>query len=163
MAFNQRVLELGEDPAVPPLERARFLAIFASNLDEFYMVRVAGLKRRIAAGIAVRAASGWTNPYLAFAAMLAAGLKGIEQGYNLPREAEDDVWALTDGERHALGLEPLPHNLDQAIREMENSELVAETLGEHVFDFFLRNKRAEWSDYRGQVSQFELDRLLAVL
>ena len=60
LAFNQRVLELGEDPAVPPLERARFLAIFASNLDEFYMVRVAGLKRRIAAGIAVRAASGWT-------------------------------------------------------------------------------------------------------
>ena len=60
LAFNQRVLELGEDPSVPPLERARFLAIFASNLDEFYMVRVAGLKRRIAAGIAVRAASGWT-------------------------------------------------------------------------------------------------------
>jgi polyphosphate kinase len=60
LAFNQRVLELGEDPAVPPLERARFLAIFANNLDEFYMVRVAGLKRRIAAGIAVRAASGWT-------------------------------------------------------------------------------------------------------
>ena len=60
LAFNQRVLELAEDETVPPLERARFLAIFASNLDEFYMVRVAGLKRRIAAGIAVRAASGLT-------------------------------------------------------------------------------------------------------
>ena len=60
LAFNQRVLELAEDPTVPPLERAKFLAIFASNLDEFYMVRVAGLKRRIAAGIAVRAASGYT-------------------------------------------------------------------------------------------------------
>ena len=58
LAFNQRVLELAEDPDVPLLERARFLAIFASNLDEFYMVRVAGLKRRIATGIAVRAASG---------------------------------------------------------------------------------------------------------
>ena len=60
LAFNQRVLELAEDPAVPLLERAKFLAIFANNLDEFYMVRVAGLKRRIAAGIAVRTVSGLT-------------------------------------------------------------------------------------------------------
>jgi len=103
------------------------------------------------------------NPYLAFALLLAAGLKGVEEGYPLPPEAEDDVWALTDGERHALGLEPLPHNLDQAIRVMESSELVAETLGEHVFDFFLRNKRAEWHDYRRQVSQYELDTMLPVL
>ena len=58
LRFNQRVLELAEDPDVPLLERVRFLAIFASNLDEFFMVRVAGLKRRIAAGVAVRAASG---------------------------------------------------------------------------------------------------------
>ncbi|HEV7195577.1 MAG TPA: hypothetical protein VGN19_06535, partial [Pedococcus sp.] len=58
LAFNQRVLELTEDPDLPLLERARFLAIFASNLDEFFMVRVAGLKRRMATGIAVRAASG---------------------------------------------------------------------------------------------------------
>ena len=58
LAFNQRVLELAEDPELPLLERAKFLAIFSSNLDEFFMVRVAGLKRRIAAGIAIRAASG---------------------------------------------------------------------------------------------------------
>ena len=61
LAFNQRVLELAEDPTVPLLERVRFLAIFASNLDEFFMVRVAGLKRRIATGIAVTAASGTTK------------------------------------------------------------------------------------------------------
>src|SRR5436190_21500856 len=59
LAFNQRVLELAEDTDVPALERARFLAIFASNRDEFYMVRVAGLKRRIVAGISLRAASGY--------------------------------------------------------------------------------------------------------
>jgi len=103
------------------------------------------------------------NPYLAYAVLLAAGLEGIAKGYELPQEAEDDVWSLNEGERRALGIEPLPHNLDEAIRVMEGSELVAETLGEHVFDFFLRNKRAEWQDYRRQVTQFELDRLLPVL
>jgi glutamine synthetase len=103
------------------------------------------------------------NPYLAFAVMLAAGLKGIEDGYDLPDGAEDDVWALTDAERRALGIEPLPSSLSDAIAVMERSELVAETLGEHVFDYFLRNKRAEWHDYRRQVTAFELDRYLPVL
>ena len=103
------------------------------------------------------------NPYLAFAVMLAAGLKGIEEGYELPPGAEDDVWALTDAERRALGVAPLPTSLNQAIQAMERSELVAETLGEHVFDFFLRNKRAEWAAYRQQVTPFELQRYLPVL
>ena len=63
-------------------------------------------------------------------------------------------------ERKSLGIEPLPTNLSEAIRVAEDSELLAETLGEHVFDFFLRNKRAEWEDYRSQLTQFELDRYL---
>ncbi|GAA1748059.1 MULTISPECIES: glutamine synthetase family protein [Streptomonospora] len=103
------------------------------------------------------------NPYLAYAVILAAGLKGIEEGYELPPGAEDDVWALTDAERRALGIAPLPQSLDEAIRAMENSELVAETLGEHVFDFFLRNKKAEWESYRRQVTPYELQRYLPTL
>jgi glutamine synthetase len=103
------------------------------------------------------------NPYLAFAVILAAGLKGVEEGYELPQEAEDDVWSLTDGERQVLGITPLPSSLSEAITAMEGSELVAETLGEHVFDFFLRNKRAEWAEYRRQVTPFERDRYLPVL
>jgi glutamine synthetase len=103
------------------------------------------------------------NPYLAFALILAAGLKGIEKDYELPAGAEDDVWALTPAERRALGIEPLPQSLDEAINAMEKSELVAETLGEHVFDFFLRNKRAEWNEYRRQVTEYELNRYLPVL
>ena len=103
------------------------------------------------------------NPYLAFAVILAAGLKGIEEGYELAEGAEDNVWELTDSERRALGIQPLPSNLADAIRQMETSELVAETLGEHVFDFFLRNKRQEWLDYRRQVTPYELDRYLPVL
>ncbi len=103
------------------------------------------------------------NPYLVYALLLAAGLKGIEEGYELPPETEDDVWSLSDRERKALGIPSLPRSLDDATRMMEDSELVAETLGEHVFDFFLRNKRAEWQDYRTQVTQFELDRLMPIV
>jgi glutamine synthetase len=103
------------------------------------------------------------NPYLAFAVILAAGLKGVTDGYALPEGAEDDVWALTPAERRALGMEPLPASLNQAIAAMQRSELVAETLGEHVFDFFLRNKQDEWEDYRRQVTQWELDRYLPML
>jgi len=73
------------------------------------------------------------------------------------------VWSLTEAERRSLGIAPLPANLHDAIGVMERSELVAETLGEHVYDFFLRNKRAEWEEYSGQVSAFERDRMLPVL
>jgi glutamine synthetase len=113
--------------------------------------------------VELRTVDAACNPYLAFAVMLAAGMKGIEQGLDLPREAEDDVWSLTERERTSLGIEPLPKSLNEAIEIAERSELLAETLGEHVFDFFLRNKRAEWDEYRGQVSAFERDRMLPVL
>ncbi len=113
--------------------------------------------------IEFRSVDSACNPYLAYAMILAAGLKGIEEGYELPPGAEDDVWALTDSERRALGISPLPQSLDEAIRAMEGSELVAETLGEHVFDFFLRNKKAEWQEYRRQVTPYELQRYLPTL
>ncbi|OYN89597.1 type I glutamate--ammonia ligase [Parenemella sanctibonifatiensis] len=115
------------------------------------------------ARIELRSLDSACNPYLAFAVVLAAGLKGIEGEYPLPPEAEDDVWALSDYERRAMGIGELPHNLDEAIRIMEESELVAETLGEHVFDFFLRNKRVEFDGYRAQVTPYELEKLLPVL
>ena len=110
--------------------------------------------------VEMRSLDAACNPYLAFALILSAGLKGIEEGYEVPPETEDDVWNLTASERRAMGIEPLPRSLGRALEVMERSELVAETLGEHVFDFFLRNKRAEWEDYRSQVTQFELDRYL---
>ncbi|PKQ18090.1 MAG: glutamine synthetase, partial [Actinobacteria bacterium HGW-Actinobacteria-8] len=110
-----------------------------------------------------RAVDSAANPYLAFSVMLAAGLKGIENGYVLPDGAEDDVWELSNAERKTMGYEPLPSSLAEAVAIMEKSELVAETLGENVFDFFLRNKREEWSGYRAQVTPFELERHLGVL
>jgi glutamine synthetase len=98
--------------------------------------------------IEFRAPDSACNPYLAYAVMIAAGLKGIEGKYKL--EASNDSATL-------------PANLDEAIAVMEKSELVRETLGESVFEYVLRNKRAEWLDYRRQVSQYELDRYLPVL
>jgi glutamine synthetase len=110
-----------------------------------------------------RAPDPAANPYLAFAAVLAAGLKGIEEGYDLPPEAAANLYELTPEERLADGIESLPGNLNEAIEAMEKSELMAETLGEHVFEWFIRNKKAEWADYKTQVSQFELDRYLRTL
>ncbi|MGD7705864.1 glutamine synthetase family protein [Microlunatus sp. Y2014] len=113
-------------------------------------------KKSASARVELRSIDSACNPYLAYALMLSAGLAGIEGEYELPPEAEDDVWSLTERERSALGIEPLPRNLDEAIRVMEDSELVADTLGDHVYDFFLRNKRAEFDEYRAQVTPFEL-------
>ncbi|HWH26961.1 MAG TPA: glutamine synthetase family protein [Pseudolysinimonas sp.] len=103
------------------------------------------------------------NPYLSFALMLAAGLKGIEKGYELPPEADGDVWSMTDAERRALGYDSLPASLDSALSLMEASDLVAETLGEQVFEFVLANKRREWEGYRDQVTPFELASNLEIL
>jgi glutamine synthetase len=97
------------------------------------------------------------NPYLAYALLLSAGMKGIEEGYELPPEAEGDIASLTATERRALGYRPLPESLHRALHYMEESELVAETLGEQVFNFFIRNKQAEWNAYRHQVTPWELD------
>jgi glutamine synthetase len=106
--------------------------------------------------IEYRAIDSAANPYLAYALILAAGMKGIEEEYPLPAESEDNVWTLTDSERRAMGIQPLPQSLDHAIKKLEESELAAETLGEEVFSYVLANKRREWSEYRSQVTPFEL-------
>lgn len=113
--------------------------------------------------IEYRAIDSAANPYLAYALLLNAGLKGIEEEYELPAETEDNVWALNDAERRAMGIQPLPQSLDHAIRKLEESELVAETLGEEVFSYVLANKRREWSDYRSQVTPYELKQNLETL
>jgi glutamine synthetase len=113
--------------------------------------------------VEVRSLDSACNPYLAFSVLLAAGMRGIEKGYELPPGAEDDVWSMSDTERRALGYTELPHNLSDALTVMQSSELVAETLGEHVFEYFLRAKQAEWVDYRAEVTPFELRRYLPSL
>jgi glutamine synthetase len=103
------------------------------------------------------------NPYLAFSLILAAGLKGIEEGYDLPPEATNNIYEMTAEERAAEGIGSLPQSLAEAIEVMESSELVAGALGEHVFDYFIRNKRKEWEEYTAYVTPFEVDRYLGTL
>ena len=113
--------------------------------------------------IEFRAPDPACNPYLAFSLMLAAGLKGIDEGYDLPPEATDNIYRLTDEERLAEGITSLPGSLRDALDAMERSELVAEALGEHVFEYFLTNKRREWADYKAYVTPFEIERYLGTL
>jgi glutamine synthetase len=113
--------------------------------------------------IEYRAPDPACNPYLAFAVVLAAGMRGVEEGYPLPEEAAANLYALTPEELASEGITALPGSLADALSAMERSELVAETLGEHVFEWFLRNKREEWAAYKTHVSQFELDRYFSRL
>jgi glutamine synthetase len=103
------------------------------------------------------------NPYLTFAAMLHAGLDGIEQGYELPEPMERNLYDLTHDERAAAGIEQLPETLGESIEEMANSELAKKALGEHIFPRYIDLKREEWEEYRVQVTRWELERYLPTL
>ncbi|AXV06919.1 Glutamine synthetase type I [Euzebya pacifica] len=148
---------------VPGYEAPVFISWGRHNRSS--LIRIPQYKPTKAASTRVeyRAPDPACNPYLAFSVLLAAGLKGIEEGYELPPEAEDNIYEMTEAERRAAGITSLPASLDQALSVMEESELVAEALGEHVFDYFLRNKWQEWEEYRSQVTPFELERYLPTL
>jgi glutamine synthetase len=134
----------------------------ASNRSALVRVPMYSPHKTSSRRVEVRSPDSACNPYLTFAVLLAAGLRGVEKGYELGPEAEDNVWALTPEERRAMGYRELPGTLERALGEMENSELVAEALGEQVFDFFLRNKRQEWANYRSHVTPYELQNYLAL-
>ncbi len=108
--------------------------------------------------IEYRAPDPACNPYLAFAVILAAGRAGIEGNYELPEAIAQNLFELSSDEAARLGVAPLPRSLSEALDEMEQSKLVFDALGEHIFEWFLRNKRSEWSSYKSHVSQWELER-----
>ncbi len=103
------------------------------------------------------------NPYLTFAALLQAGLEGIEKGYELPEPMERNLYHLSPDERRQRGIEQLPETLGEAIELTAESELVLRTFGEHMFNRYVEIKRKEWEEYRIQVSRWELDRYLSIL
>jgi glutamine synthetase len=115
------------------------------------------------ARIELRSPDPACNPYLAFAVMLAAGLRGIEQEYELPPEASNNIYEMSEEERREAGIEALPEDLFEAIGLAESSELLHDALGDHVFEELARNKRAEWDAYKAYVTPYELERYLPLL
>jgi glutamine synthetase len=103
------------------------------------------------------------NPYLTFSVMLAAGLEGIEKGYEVPEPVEENVYEMTEEERQERGIGTLPASLLEAILLAEKSEVVRKALGEHVFNAFIKNKKIEWNQYKAQVTEYELKKYLPVL
>jgi glutamine synthetase len=129
------------------------------------MVRVPMYKpgKEAATRIELRSPDPSCNPYLAFAVMLGAGLKGIEEELELMPEATNDIFEMTEAELAEAGIETLPKDLGEAIERFEQSELMKEVLGEHIHSFYVENKKAEWADYIKNVSKWELDRYLSVV
>ena len=128
------------------------------------MIRVPMYKpgKETATRIEFRAPDPACNPYLAFAVMLAAGLKGIEGEYELPDPIEEDIYEMSQKEKDKRGIITLPGNLYEATLEVEKSELVKEALGEHIFNKFVENKKIEWDMFRTHVSQFEIEKYLPI-
>ena len=113
--------------------------------------------------IEYRAPDPACNPYLAFAVMLAAGLEGVEKGYEVPDPVEENVYEMGEAERLKRGVDVLPGSLLEAINFAEGSELVKSCLGDHVFNSFIENKKLEWGEYRSHVTDYEIKRYLPVL
>jgi len=103
------------------------------------------------------------NPYLTFSVILAAGLEGIEKGYDLPEPIEENVYEMSPQERERRGIGTLPGSLAEAIQLAEKSEIVRKALGDHVFYIFIQNKKIEWDNYRTQVTDYELKKYLPIL
>jgi len=95
--------------------------------------------------------------------MLAAGLDGIENHLELPPSVEPNIYKMTADEREDAGLDSLPNNLYEAIQLTQQSDLVRDTLGDHVFERFVNNKLHEWYEYREQVTQWEVDKYYSVI
>ena len=133
-----------------------------ANLNRSALIRVPagrGIKTRIE----LRNPDPAGNPYLQFAVMLAAGLDGIERKIEPPEPVEQNIYAMSPQERIKKGIKSLPESLGEALHHLSRSEFIKNVLGEHIFNHFLYVKRKEWEDYRAQVTQWEIDKLLPIL
>ncbi|MCX6010824.1 MAG: glutamine synthetase family protein [Chloroflexi bacterium] len=148
---------------VPGYEAPVYLSWARRNRSDLIRVPEYRPGREKATRIEFRSPDPACNPYLAFSAMLVAGLEGIEKGLEPPKPVEENVYEMTEQERQERGIGTLPASLLEAIILTENSELVRKALGEHVFAAFVKNKRIEWENYSVQVTDYELKKYLPVL
>ncbi|MCD5411797.1 glutamine synthetase family protein [Thermodesulfovibrionales bacterium] len=148
---------------IPGYEAPVYLSWARRNRSDLIRVPEYRPGRENSTRIELRSPDPACNPYFAFSVMLAAGLEGIEKGYQVPDPIEENVYEMTEEERKKRGIDTLPDSLWEAIQLTEKSELMRRTLGDHVFDSFIKNKRIEWDEYRTQITEYELKRYLPVL
>jgi glutamine synthetase len=148
---------------VPGYEAPVYLSWARRNRSDLVRVPEYRPGREKATRVEFRSPDPACNPYLAFSVMLAAGLDGIEKGYEVPATIEENVYEMTEEERQKRGIGTLPASLLEAVELTEKSELVREALGDHVFEAFIQNKKIECDEYRMQVTEYELNRYLPIL
>jgi len=148
---------------VPGFEAPTYLAWSRRNRSALIRVPLYHPGKEQATRAELRCPDPACNPYLCFAGMLHAGLEGVEHGYELPEPMEQNLYHLTPEEREKRGIEELPETLGEAIEIAAHSELVLRILGEHTFKRFVEIKRAEWAEYRVQVTPWEIDKFLPIL
>ncbi|MCK4904771.1 glutamine synthetase [bacterium] len=148
---------------VPGFEAPVYIAWSRRNRSALVRVPLYYPGKENATRCEFRAGDPACNPYITFAAMLHAGLEGVEKKYKAPKPMDQNLYHLTAAERKAKAIETLPDNLGNAIALTENSELVKKVLGNHIFPRFIELKKKEWDDYRIQVPQHELDKYLSIL
>ena len=148
---------------VPGYEAPVYLSWARHNRSDLIRVPEYRPGREKATRLEYRSPDPACNPYLAFSVMLAAGLDGIEKGLKPPKPVEENVYEMTEQQRQKRGIGTLPASLLEAILLAEQSKLVREALGEHVFEAFIQNKKIEWNNYRAQVTEYELKKYLPIL
>lgn len=148
---------------VPGYEAPVYIAWARRNRSALVRVPMYKPGKEKATRIEYRSPDPGANPYLAFSVMLAAGLAGINNKYDLSAPVEKNIFHMSDAEKKAAGIGSLPGSLSEAIGFMENSKLVREALGDHVFNAFIENKKKEWDTYRIQVTGWEQKRYLPLL
>jgi glutamine synthetase len=147
---------------VPGFEAPVYIAWSRRNRSALVRVPVYHPGKEQATRAELRCPDPSCNPYLTFAALLQAGLEGIEQGYELPDPIDRNLYDLTEEDRAQMGVGHLPESLGEAIEDMAQSEVVEKALGEHIFSRYVDLKREEWLEYRMQVTPWELEQYLAV-
>ncbi|MGB9902539.1 glutamine synthetase family protein [Methanothrix sp.] len=148
---------------VPGYEAPVYISWARRNRSALVRVPMYKPGKEAATRIEYRSPDPAANPYLAFSVMLVAGLAGIANKYELPPPQERDIYHMSEEERRAAGINSLPGSLNEAIQLAERSYIVREALGDHVFENFIAIKKAEWDEYRTNVSQWELERYLPLL
>ncbi len=148
---------------VPGYEAPVYLSWARRNRSTLVRVPMYKPGKENATRVEFRSADPACNPYLTFSVMLAAGLAGIKNNYELRAPTEKDVYLLNAEEKAKEGITSLPGSLIEAIALTEESELVREALGDHVFNNFITSKKVEWDNYRVTVTEWELKAYLGVL